>query len=441
MQNKSSKNNLLQILNFGLLITNNHNNCFGNVVTIFHVLILLVFIISSIAVSQPGDTSSAGKIKFYLDADMTGTQASGISIKRGIQTALSEIDYHLAGYDIELVVLDHRGNSRRSLSHLKKYCSDSTALAVFTGLHSPPLLSNLKYIHENEILILDPWAAAGPITRYQSDTNWVFRLSIDDSKAGNVIVNFAIDQGGLRFPVLLLEKTGWGESNELTMTRALKKHGLDPSAVIWFNWGLSHEAARIYWREISQLNADGVLLVANAPEAKTIIRAMLSLPHEYHLPIFSHWGITGGNFPESLGPDTLSQLSLYFIQTSFSFMDGEQNEFSAGVLTKAIKLFPDEITGPADITAPTGFIHAYDLAQILITAITEIGLTGQIEKDRRRIRYQLENLRSPVKGLIKIYNRPFAKYNLNTPDAHEALNEDDFVMGSYKASGEIVIIR
>jgi len=111
------------------------------------------------ATDQSGISQDTNMFRFYLDADMSGARASGISIERGIRTALGEIENNFAGYDIELVILDHRGNSRRSLSHLKQYLADSTALALFTGLHSPPVLSNLKFIHDNEILVLDPWAA------------------------------------------------------------------------------------------------------------------------------------------------------------------------------------------------------------------------------------------------------------------------------------------
>ncbi len=37
-------------------------------------------------------------------------------------------------------------------------------------------------------------AAAGPITRYPSDAHWIFRLSVDDTKAGYVIARYAIEE-------------------------------------------------------------------------------------------------------------------------------------------------------------------------------------------------------------------------------------------------------
>jgi len=47
-----------------------------------------------------------------------------------------------------------------------------------------PYIKNRGLINKNNIPLLVPWAAGGPITRYPQSDNWVFRLSIDDSKAG-----------------------------------------------------------------------------------------------------------------------------------------------------------------------------------------------------------------------------------------------------------------
>jgi branched-chain amino acid transport system substrate-binding protein len=161
----------------------------------------------------------------------------------------------LGGFQAEIVPLDHRGNSRRSLRHLETFARDDRALALFAGLHSPPLLENRDYINRNEILVLDPWAAAGPITRPPEGENWIFRLSIDDARAGYVIAREAVAEG-FRRPYLLLEDTGWGKSNETTMTRALAELGVEPVGVEWFNWNLGATGARIILRKIADTGAD-----------------------------------------------------------------------------------------------------------------------------------------------------------------------------------------
>lgn len=380
-------------------------------------------------------------LRLYISADRTGTKESGISIEQGVRTALDEVDYSVNGMNIELVVLDHRGSTPRSDQHLKDYLEDDKALAIFSGLHSPPLLASRDYINENEILMLDPWAAAAPITRYPSKENWIFRVSIDDSKAGFVIAKYAIEKEGFKRPYLLLEETGWGESNKKTMTKALEEYAIEVVETGWFNWNLGKNQAKLLLRQAKELGADVVFFVGNAPEGKVLAQAMSELSEEERLPIRSHWGITGGDFPKVIDKSIRDKIDLLFIQTSFSFISMEDNELGKKVFKRTTELFPESIKYPEDIEAPTGFTHSYDLTKILIQAMNQIEWTGNIKDDRRNVRRSLENIEIPVEGLVKTYKMPFTVYTEDTPDAHEALSIEDFVMARYGDNNEIILLK
>lgn len=379
-------------------------------------------------------------LRLYISADRTGTKESGISIEQGIRTALDEIEYSIDGYSIELVVLDHRGSTPRFDQHLNTYLEDDRAIAMFCGLHSPPLLANRDFINENEILLLDPWAAATPITRYPSEENWIFRLSIDDSKAGFVIAKHAMGEGYSK-PFLLLEDTGWGEANEVTMSSALREYSNESVATEWFNWNLGVNQAKVILREVSVTGADVIFFVGNAPEGKVFAQAMSELPEEERLPIRSHWGITGGDFPKVIDKNIRESIDLLFIQTRFSFLNMDDNLYAAQVFDRAKKLFPETIQYPIDIEAPTGFVHSYDLTKILIQAMTEHEWTGNTDEDRSSLRNKLENINKPVEGLLKTYTMPFTVYTDEAFDAHEALGIEDYVMAKYGENNEIILLN
>ncbi len=382
-------------------------------------------------------------LKLYIDADFTVHSTSAISIEQGIRTALDEIDNLLATHPVEVIKKDHRGSSPRSLQHLKQFLVDPQALAVFAGLHSPPLLANREYINTQGILTLDPWAAAGPITRYPSKENWIFRLSIDDSKAGYTIVKHAIEVDGFRHPFLLLEDTGWGKSNERTMRKAIetyKRTGADLAGLAWFNWTLGASQAKRILTKIYHSNADVILFVGGEPDGLTFTKSLLSFPQDKRLPIRSHWGITGGDFPLVINQAMRTQLDLAFIQTRFSFIGQSIHSMGQQVFQRAKKLFPTIITTPKSIKAPTGFIHGYDLTKLLIAAIKQTDLTQDMTTNRKNIRTALENLKEPVTGLIKTYHKPFGIFSPKNPDAHEALSSEDFVMGHYGNDGEILLL-
>jgi len=375
--------------------------------------------------------------KIYLDADFTGTKASSISIQQGINVALSEENFIIDKVKFELVAKNHRGNSLRSKRNLETFLKDNQALAVFSGLHSPPLLANKQFINNNQILTLDPWAAAGPITRAKDKNNWIYRLSIDDSNAGKFISNQSVKEQ-FRQPYLLLEDTGWGRSNERTMKKALAVNNIEPLGVTWFNWGLGINHAKVLLRDIKASGADVIFFVGNAPEGKTFANAMIALTQDIQLPIRSHWGITGGDFAEVINAKARKNLDLRFIQTKFSFLNQPSSPLAKQVFAQTKNIYP-EINSVDDIKAQTGFIHGYDLTKIFIAAIKQAGLSGIKTDDMLAIKTALENLQKPVAGLIKNYNKPFSAYSLTNKNAHEALSITDYAMGYYQANNSIAL--
>lgn len=380
-----------------------------------------------------------GQYKIYLDADFISTKAASTSILQGINSALNEVNYRIAGYEFKVELKNHQGNSLRSKHNLEQFLADKRALVVFSGLHSPPILANQQFINNNQILLLTPWAAAAPITRTTDSENWIFRLSIDDSKAGFTITEHAVKQGFID-PYLLLEDTGWGQSNKKTMTTALDKADLTARGITWFNWGLGKNRASIILRNIADSDADVIFFVGNASEGKILAQAMSELPAQYRLPIRSHWGITGGDFAKVITPDIRKKLDIEFIQTSFSFLSPTLTAFQSDVLKDAIHHFPD-INSAYDIKAQSGFIHAYDLTRLLIAAIEQSQLTGNAIIDRKTIKAALENLQKPVMGLIKTYQSPYSKYTVKTPDVHEALDSSDYTMGFYGSKNEVILMK
>jgi len=378
-------------------------------------------------------------LRIYHDSDYNSHSSSAESMQMGFMTALDKINYQVGDYKIEFIKKDHRGNVVRSKRTMKAYLDDPSALFILGGLHSPPYIKHRKYINENEILLLVPWAAGSPITRYTGGPNWVFRLSVDDSKAGLRISDFAVNAKQCSSPHLLLENTGWGKSNHRTMTSYFETNLNITPAVSWFNWNTKENAAKVILREISQSDNDCLIFVGNATEGAIFMRAITELD-EFKLPVLSHWGITGGSFAQKLGSDVLKKLDLHFIQSCFSFSSSPETPFSREVFTHAKSLFPEKLNSYESLKAPTGFIHAYDLGRLVTTALSQINLGSNMQANRQQLRDKLEQLRTPVTGLIKTYERPFSPISPQNLDAHEALGLDDLCMAHYTPDGVIQVI-
>jgi len=403
----------------------------------YKVINIVVLLISIVTCSLHAED----KVLFiYQDADLSNHKESSLAIQKGIEVAFSEIDNEIDGYKIAYKYLDHRGNVIRSKRNIQKFIADPNALVIYSGIHSPPLIKNRTFINENKALTLIPWAAAGYITRYPSKENWLFRLSIDDSRAGSVIIDYAMDQQQCKKPHLLLEKTPWGDANLKNMSKALKNHGIEKHQTTRFSWSLKAKGAAIVIDEIVNAGSDCIVLVSNTVEGAVIVNEVLNLPKEQRLPIVSHWGLTSGNFHEIITAEKRKKLELNFIQSCFAFTNAQQNPFSEKVFSQLIAHSKGTITKPADLKSAVGFIHAYDLTKLLIQAIKQAGLTGDVAKDRNTIRLALENIDTPVQGLVKTYVKPFSEFNeLTNNNAHEALNPENYCMGKFGENDEILL--
>lgn len=381
-------------------------------------------------------------IHIYQDADLSSHKESSEAIQKGIEVAFAEIDNEIAGYKVIFKYLDHRGNVLRSKRNYQIFIDDPKALAIYSGIHSPPLIKNRTFINENDALTLVPWAAGGPITRYPSSENWIFRLSIDDTKAGMVIVDYTMKNKECKQPHLFLEDTPWGDSNLKNMSQALHKYGIYSPSVTRFGWNLTTDGARILLRKVFEAEHDCLIFVGNAIEGSVIAQTMLNFSKEERLPIISHWGITGGDFHKKITVGKRKNLDLYFIQSCFAFTNPEQHALANAVFKKLVTHSNQTIKEPEDLKSAVGFIHAYDLTKLLIQAINKAGLTGDITKDRNAIRLALENLDTPVQGLVKNYTKPFSVFNHETnPDAHEALDYNHYCMGQYGEKDEVLILQ
>ena len=154
-----------------------------------------------------------------------------------------------------------------------------------------------------------------------------------------------------------------------------------------------------------------MILVGNAAPGAQVIKSLQR--SAWTVPIVSHWGISGGRFPELAGSWAGK---VHFVQT-YSFF-GNQNEAGKRVLAALMAKYPD-IKGPGDVTPPVGVANAYDAMQLTALALDKAGATNG-----DKLRQGFLEIDS-YQGLIKTYSKPF------TDENHDALNENDYIMVRY----------
>ncbi len=376
------------------------------------------------------------RLRVYIDADFTRSFEIGDAIALGIRTALREVEFQVAGAQVQIIDKNHKGNIERSFRNLQGYLRDNQALAIFGGMHSPPYLKYKDFINSSGILTLLPWSAAGPITRASPGSeNWIFRLSVDDSKAGRFLVNNAIEKKGCQRLALLLIDTGWGRANRETMLSVLAEKGITPSYVNLFPELIGEPAAKDIIREVRQANADCAILLAQATEAAYLSQALFDQAHQ--LTLISHWAILGARYPQTVDHEVRQFIGLQVLQSCGLRVEQEGSE----VIAQSFRDLGREVGSLSDISAPAGFVHGYDLARVFIAATEQAATTEDwdngIEGKRAALRAALEDLKTPVVGILKTYQEPFAPYGPNNADAHEALGAEDLCLAEFDQDGRL----
>jgi branched-chain amino acid transport system substrate-binding protein len=356
---------------------------------------------------------AADPIKIGHIAALSGPSAqSGEAITRGVTIAIDEINAKgglLGGRKLELIQRDDESAPPKGVTAMRELISRENVAVIFGGLDTPVGLASVPIANKEKIIYMAVWAAGTGITRNGADPNYVFRVSAVDALVDVKLLKYAAQKFGAKKPGLILINNPWGESNEKGLQAAKDGAGVQIAGVEKF------EAADIdvtpQLSRLKESGADSLILVANAAPGAQVMKSRERL--SWAAPIISHWGISGGRFPELAGA---TAGDAYFVQT-FSFF-GKLNPTGERVLAALKAKYG--VKGPEDIPAPVGVANAYDAMHLVALAIEQAG-----SADGDKVRLALENLEKPFGGLIKTYGKPFSATN------HDALGADDYIMVRY----------
>ncbi len=346
---------------------------------------------------------------------------SAQAVELGVRIAADQINAQggvLGGRPLQIVIKDHRSIPARGIRNIAELAALPDLVAVFGGRFSPVVIEELPTLKAAKVPFLAVWSSADGIVDNGSAPNYAFRLSLRDSLAMPFMLG-KIRERKLERVGLLFTNTSWGRSN-LAAVEKYTAANASPKVVgtAWYNW---QERSLIdKYLKLQEARAQVILLVANDDEAAVLVNEMAALPADKRVPIYSHWGITGGKFFEQAGP-SLKAVDFNVIQT-FSFFQANKPAL-ANFMATASKFGIKRIE---DIESPVGTAHAYDMTHILAKAIAIAGGT-----DRTAIRNALEKVPSHD-GLVKRYAPPF------TPSRHEALGTSELRMARFNEQGVIV---
>ncbi|WP_156481134.1 ABC transporter substrate-binding protein [Variovorax sp. PAMC 28711] len=356
---------------------------------------------------------AADPIKIGVDGPFTGGSSSmGVSMRDGVRLAAEEINKSggVMGRQIQLVERDDEGKNERGVQIAQEFINKEKVVAVVGYINTGVALASQRFFQDAKIPVLNN-VATGSIITHQFDKdpeNYVFRNAAHDSIQAPMIVEEAVTRRGYKKVAILADSTNYGQLGREDLEKALKAKGITPVAVEKFNIKDVDMTAQLL--KSKEAGAEAVLTYGIGPELAQIANGMTKLG--WKVPIIGSWTLAMANFIDNAGPGgDGARMPQTFIQEPTT---PKRKAF----IDNFVKTFKPKNNR---MDSPVSAAQGYDSIYLLAAAIKQAGNT-----EGPKIKAALEDLKTPVEGVVTTYTKPFSK------DDHDAITANIPVFGEVK---------
>jgi branched-chain amino acid transport system substrate-binding protein len=360
---------------------------------------------------------AAEPIKIGVSGPYTGGSSSmGVSMRDGVRLAVMEINASggVLGRQLQLIERDDEAKNERGVQIAQELINREKVVATVGYINTGVALASQRFYQQAKIPVMNN-VATGSIVTHQFDKeaeNYVFRNSANDSIQAPMIVEEAVRRG-FKKVAILADSTNYGQLGQKDLVAALEKKGLTPVANEKFNIGDVDMTAQLL--KAKAAGADAVLTYAIGPELAQIANGMTKLG--WKVPMVGSWTLSMANYIDNAGPGGEGA------RMPQTFIQEPTNPKRQSFIIAFLKTFNPK-GGRMD--SPVSAAQGYDSVYLLAAAMKQAGST-----DGPKIKAALEDLKTPVDGVVTTYNRPFTKAN------HEAIGINIPVFGEVKG-GRVV---
>ena len=358
---------------------------------------------------------AADPIKIGVSGPYTGGSSSmGVSMRDGVRLAASEINKSggVLGRQIVLVERDDEAKNERGVQIAQELINKERVVATVGFINTGVALASQRFYQDAKIPVFNNVATGTVITEQfkapKYPDNYVFRNSAKDSIQAPMIVEEAITRRGFKKPAILADSTNYGQLGREDLEKALAAKGIKPVAEEKFNIKDVDMTAQLL--KAKQAGADVILTYGIGPELAQIANGMGKLG--WKLPLVGSWTLAMANYIDNSGANGEGA------RMPQTFIQAPNTPKRKAFIDAYLAMFkPKNNRIDSAVSAAQG----YDSIYLLAAAIKQAGTT-----DGPKVRAALENLKTPVDGVVTTYDHPF------THDDHDAISANIPVMGEVK---------
>lgn len=377
-------------------------------------------LVAAMAAIVSFSTWAADPIKVGVSGPFTGGSAPmGVSMRDGVKLAVSEINAKggVMGRPIVVVERDDEAKNERGVQIAQELINKEKVVATLGFINTGVSLASQRFYQEAKIPVMNNVATGSLVTKQfvapEFADNYVFRNAAHDTIQSAMIVEEAVVKRKFSKVAILADSTNYGQLGREDLEKALDKKGIKAVTVEKFNIKDVDMTAQLL--KAKQAGAQAVLTYAIGPELAQIANGMEKLG--WKVPMIGSWTLSMGNFIDNAGKNgdgaTMPQT---FIQ------DGNTPRRKAFINAYVKAYNPPNGRIPSPVSAAQG----YDSVYLLAAAIKQAGST-----DGPKIKAALEDLKTPIDGVVTTYTKPFSKGD------HDAITANMPVFGEVKG-GKVV---
>ena len=343
----------------------------------------------------------------------------GVSMRDGVRLAIEEINKSggVLGRQLVAVERDDEAKNERGVQIAQELINKEQVTATVGYINTGVALASQRFYQDAKIPVFNNVATGSVITHQfkapEYPDNYVFRNAAHDSIQAPMIVEEAITRRGFKKVAILADSTNYGQLGREDLEKALAAKGIKPVAVEKFNIKDVDMTAQLL--KSKEAGAEAVLTYGIGPELAQIANGMAKLG--WKVPIIGSWTLSMANYIDNSGANGEgARMPQTFIQ------DPDTPKRKAFIDAYLAKFKPKNNR----IDSPVSAAQGYDSIFLLAAAIKQANST-----DGPKIREALENLQTPVEGVVMTYNKPFSH------DNHDAITAKEVVIGEVKG-GRVV---
>jgi branched-chain amino acid transport system substrate-binding protein len=356
---------------------------------------------------------AADPIKIGVAGPFTGGSSSmGVSMRDGVRLATDEINKAggVLGRQLLLVERDDEAKNERGVQIAQELINKERVAATVGYINTGVALASQRFYQQAKIPVMNNVATGSLITHQFDDQpeNYIFRNSAHDSIQAPMVVEEAVVRRNYKKVAILADSTNYGQLGREDLEKALTAKGIKPVAVEKFNIKDVDMTAQLL--KAKEAGAEVILTYGIGPELAQIANGMTKLG--WKVPMIGSWTLSMANFIDNAGPGGEgARMPQTFIQEPTT---PKRQSF----IINYLKTFNPK---NARIDSPVSAAQGYDSIYLLAAAIKQAGST-----DGPKIKAALEDLKTPVEGVVTTYNKPFSAKD------HDAITANIPVFGEVK---------